>query len=875
MRRRLLVPEVIQTSALDCGPASLKALFGGFGIYLSYGRLRETCQTDVDGTSIDMLESVANDLGLEVEQRMVPVDLLLLKTSGCLPAIVVTRLADGATHFVVLWRVHGPFVQVMDPAAGRLWLSRQAFLSSLYVHEQTVPAELWRSWSDSEVFAAGLTDRLRRLGVEAHTWLDRVDRAGAAVDRAGLDASVRVAHALVEQGVIRPGGNVDEFLWLCVANPEQIPSEYWTARALGADDAHVRLRGAVLLTALGPKPDGSLSSLRPSLAPIRREPPPRVWAPVWEAVRSQGVVRSGLIAAALVTAAAGTVVEALLFRGLLDVTWHLTMTGQRLAACSAVIVFLAVLLVLEAPAVFGLLRLGRQLELPLRMRFLAKIPRLGDRYFQSRLIADMAFRVHSLHLLRDVPDLAGQFVRVCTTLLVTASAIVLFYPGATLPVLTAVLATAGVPLAVHPILVERELRVRELNASLSRFYLDALLGSRAIQAHGAGRTLRAAQVPQLECWAAAGLRQHALLAGADTAQLSLSLAAVIWLVFDQSVRAHAPAGFLLLIYWALSIPLLGRQLASIVWSFPVLRNTVLRFLEPLGCPEEPIGTSAPATTSRGVKIALDDVTVIAGGHVILDRVRVRVAPGEHVAIVGRSGAGKSSLVGLLLGWHRAAAGRVMVDDAALEAERLTQLRETTAWIDPQVHLFHATMFDNLRYGNSDGAERRVGGAIADPYVGLLTVLHRLPVGLQTPLGEGGAFVSAGEGQRVRIGRACARAGVRLALLDEPARGLDRADRGRLLAWARRQFAGATLLVVSHDVQETLAFDRVLVVEHGRIVEDGVPRELADRSGSRYRALLDEEQRVHRDLWAHPQWRRVRMQDGTLTDATGPREWMLV
>lgn len=61
--RRFLIPEVIQTSAMDCGPASLKALFGGFRIYLSYGRLREACQTDVDGTSIDTLEVLAQELG--------------------------------------------------------------------------------------------------------------------------------------------------------------------------------------------------------------------------------------------------------------------------------------------------------------------------------------------------------------------------------------------------------------------------------------------------------------------------------------------------------------------------------------------------------------------------------------------------------------------------------------------------------------------------------------------------------------------------------------------------------------------------------------------------------------------------------------------
>ena len=86
MRRRFFVPEVIQTSAMDCGPAALKALFGGFGAYLSYGRLREACQTDVDGTSIDTLEDVARMLGMEAAQLVLPADLVLLETSECLPA---------------------------------------------------------------------------------------------------------------------------------------------------------------------------------------------------------------------------------------------------------------------------------------------------------------------------------------------------------------------------------------------------------------------------------------------------------------------------------------------------------------------------------------------------------------------------------------------------------------------------------------------------------------------------------------------------------------------------------------------------------------------------------------------------------------------
>jgi ATP-binding cassette subfamily B protein len=87
-------------------------------------------------------------------------------------------------------------------------------------------------------------------------------------------------------------------------------------------------------------------------------------------------------------------------------------------------------------------------------------------------------------------------------------------------------------------------------------------------------------------------------------------------------------------------------------------------------------------------------------------------------------------------------------------------------------------------------------------------------------------VSGGEGQRVRLGRALARRGVRLVILDEPFRGLDRAQRRVLLQRARQEWRAATLLCITHDVQSTQAFDRVLVVEGGRIIEDDDPARLA-------------------------------------------------
>ena len=113
------------------------------------------------------------------------------------------------------------------------------------------------------------------------------------------------------------------------------------------------------------------------------------------------------------------------------------------------------------------------------------------------------------------------------------------------------------------------------------------------------------------------------------------------------------------------------------------------------------------------------------------------------------------------------------------------------------------------------------------------MIERLPNGLETPLGEAGGLVSGGEGQRVRFGRALLRPGVRLAILDEPFRGLDFEQRHKLLHRSREVWRDATLLAISHDIAEAMTFERVLVLEDGRIVEDGDPK----RARARFRVPL--------------------------------------
>src|SRR4029077_6204573 len=118
-----------------------------------------------------------------------------------------------------------------------------------------------------------------------------------------------------------------------------------------------------------------------------------------------------------------------------------------------------------------------------------------------------------------------------------------------------------------------------------------------------------------------------------------------------------------------------------------------------------------------------------------------------------------------------------------------------------------------------------------------------------------------------FGRALLRPGIRLAILDEPFRGLDLDQRRLLLQRAREAWRTATLLCITHDVGETLAFDRVLVIEQGRILEDGGPFELAARAGSRFRALLDAEHSVREELWSDASWRHLVLQGGEVRETS--------
>jgi ATP-binding cassette subfamily B protein len=871
-RARFLCPEVIQTSAMDCGPAALKCLLEGFGVPVSYGRLREACQTSVDGTSIDTIETLAQSLGLDAEQVMMPVDHLLLPESEALPAIVVVRLPSGLTHFVVVWRVHGGWVQVMDPARGRRWVRHESFLRDVYRHQMALPASAFREWAGSDGFTGPLRRRMRALGISDDGAL--VERALADAgwtSIAGLDRAVRAVEELAAAGAVARGAEARRLVEALAAEDGTAASAHATASpapaaADGSDQ--VKMRGAVLIRVGGASvlDEAGRAALPVELRAAVDEPPVRVGAALWALMR-EGRVRWRALAAGVALAAVGTVVEAVLFRALFN------RAGGGLFG--VILLLLAALLALELPLAWGLRRAGAAIEERFRDLFMRKIPRLGDRYFQSRPVSDMAERAHLVHKLRALPTLAGDILRTALEIVVIAGALVWLDPRGAVLAIGLAAAMLIIPLAAQPAVAERDLRMRNHAGSLGRFYLDGLLGLVTIRTHGAEPALAREHRDRLREWvrAARAALRAALTAEALQALVGFGLGA--WLVADFFARTGArdPGAGLLAVYWALSLPMLGYELALFVQQVPGQRSLTLRLVEPLGAPEEREEGDAALTVSAAGQLAdtdavgihMNDVHVVAAGHEILEVGSLAIAPGEHVAIVGASGAGKSSLVGLLLGWHRPAAGTVTIDGRALGPAELEALRARTVWVDPTVYLWNRSLAANLGFGlPSPPAD--LAGAMNE--ADLEGVARRLPQGVESPLGEAGALLSGGEGQRVRFGRGVLRPRPALVILDEPFRGLDRGQRAALLARARRRWSDATLLCVTHDIGETERFARVLVVADGKIVEDGTPAALRAQPGSRYAALIQAEERVRSASWAAAAWRRLRLEGGRITEG-GP------
>ena len=221
------------------------------------------------------------------------------------------------------------------------------------------------------------------------------------------------------------------------------------------------------------------------------------------------------------------------------------------------------------------------------------------------------------------------------------------------------------------------------------------------------------------------------------------------------------------------------------------------------------------------------------GRPALDHTSFEIGAGERIALVGPSGAGKTTVASLLLGFIRPDSGRILIDDQPLQALDLNDWRRRLAWLPQQPRLFQGSIADNIRLGLPDATLDAVRDAARRAQAA--EFIDRLPRGYDTAVGERGAGLSGGQIQRVALARAFLR-DAKLVILDEATASLDPASEALVQQAVDRLAEGRSMLVIAHRLSTVRDADRILVIDGGRIVESGAHAELIERDGP-YRRML--------------------------------------
>ncbi|MEJ7781124.1 MAG: ABC transporter ATP-binding protein [Solirubrobacteraceae bacterium] len=219
----------------------------------------------------------------------------------------------------------------------------------------------------------------------------------------------------------------------------------------------------------------------------------------------------------------------------------------------------------------------------------------------------------------------------------------------------------------------------------------------------------------------------------------------------------------------------------------------------------------------------------------LEDVTLHVPPGQTVALVGETGAGKSTLVKLVARFHDPTAGRVLVDGHDLREVRAASLRTQLGIVSQEGFLFSGTVRDNVAFARDDAADGEVWAALRD--AGAQEFVAALPGGLDTEIGERGVQLSAGQRQLVAFARALL-ADPRILVLDEATSNVDLQTEARIEQGLRRLLAGRTAIVIAHRLSTIRRAGHVVVLDHGRIVEQGTHDELLAARGAFWRLHSD-------------------------------------
>ena len=258
-----------------------------------------------------------------------------------------------------------------------------------------------------------------------------------------------------------------------------------------------------------------------------------------------------------------------------------------------------------------------------------------------------------------------------------------------------------------------------------------------------------------------------------------------------------------------------------------------RAVEPATEPAAESTTGGVSGTVRGALVELDSAIFgYTSDRHALKETSLRIEPGTTVALVGATGAGKSTIAKLVARFYDVSAGQVRIDGVDVRQLADVQLRREVLMLTQEVFLFSASILENIRMGNPQASDEQVKAAAKA--VGADAFIERLRDGYESQLGRGGITLSAGQRQLVSFARVFL-ANPRVLILDEATASLDIPSERAVQAALRTVLAGRTALVIAHRLSTVLGADRVLVIHEGSVVEDGSPQQLI-ASGGRFAAM---------------------------------------
>jgi ATP-binding cassette subfamily B protein len=546
-----------------------------------------------------------------------------------------------------------------------------------------------------------------------------------------------------------------------------------------------------------------------------------------------------LLALLSVIVAAGTVLAfGACLRALIDRGFSQGQPAVLHYALASVMVVAAVLAIASGSRSYLVSWLGERVVGDLRRDLFAHVVRLGPAWFEIKRSGDVMSRISSDAQLIEQVIGSSASVALRNTLMCFGGIAMLVITNPKL----AALVLAMVPLVVAPIIIFGR-KVRRLSRNAQACIADlvaegaeTLDGIRTVQAFAQEQRIakRFSQTTE-RAFAAAVLRitRRAIM---TTLVIFIVFAAVgflLWIGGQDVIAGRITAGDLsAFVFYAVLVASSGGAISEKIGDLQRASGAAERLSELKA--EAPVileaaQTKSPPQPVRG-GIAFERISFrypTRPDALALDRFDLRVAPGETVAIVGPSGAGKTTIFSLLLRFYDPDKGTVRIDGVDIRELRLHELRRCMSIVPQESVLFTATVADNIRYGRPNASEGEVKAAAAA--ASALGFIDTLPQGFATHLGVRGVRLSGGQRQRIAIARAllCDPA---ILLLDEATSALDAESELAVQQALDRLMQKRTTLVIAHRLATVQKADRIVVVDEGRVVDVGTHAELGRRGG---------------------------------------------